>query len=198
MKGCFKRSRKRKYLGGAAYTGEKLTPPNNPFLAYTRGGAAAAAALSPALSPAFPSPGPNPNGFSFLNSQNGGSCGCGSPLMSGGSKGSCMCDMCKMKGGTNALVGKPWGGAIQQWPGVDGGRNHLGYNTYSPNDVSRQMKYSGGRRRRKFRTRKQRGGFIANDLINLSKFGAGSFYNAIKGYPQPVSPLPWKDQLTKY
>jgi hypothetical protein len=179
MKGCFKRSRKRKYLGGAL---------NNPFLSYSGQGGAA---LSQALSQAYPSSGPNPNGFGFLNSQNGGSCGCGSPLMSGGSK------MCEMKGGTNALVGKPWGGAIQQWPGVNGGRNHLGYNTYSPNDVSRQMKYSGGRRR-KFRTRKQRGGFIANDLINLSKFGAGSFYNAIKGYPQPVSPLPWKDQLTKY
>ena len=147
--------------------------------------------------------------------QSGGGCGCGSPLMGGGSMWhgkDCMCDTCKsktMKGGTmsypNGLIGKPWGGAIQQWPGVDGvdgGRNHLGYNTYSPVDISRQMKFvsaSGGGKKKKTRKRKaQKGGFIGNDLINLSKFGAGSFYNAVKGYPQPVSPLAWKDQLTNY
>ena len=253
MKGCFKGSRKKNYLGGSylAYTGEKSAPVNNPFLAYTSGGG---------ISRAYPSPGPNPGGFNFLNpgepplngggygrmrsggdcgcgasprmgggygrlmagGQSGGVCGCGNPLF-GGQRGhgkNCMCGICKrkrnrnkksrkmkggtMKGGTmsypNGLIGKPWGGAIQKWPGVDGvdgGRNHLGYNTYSPVDISRQMKFvsaSGGGRK----TRKQKGGFIANDLLNLSKFGAGSFYNAIKGYPQPVSPLPWKDQLAAY
>jgi len=251
MKGCFKGSRKKNYLGGSylGYTGEKSAPVNNPFLAYTSGGG---------ISRAYPSPGPNPGGFNFLNpgeplngggygrmmsggdcgcgasplmgggysrlmagGQSGGDCGCGNPLI-GGQRGhgkNCMCGICKrkrkrnrksrkmkggtMKGGTmsypNGLIGKPWGGAIQKWPGVDGvdgGRNHLGYNTYSPVDISRQMKFvsaSGGGK-----TRKQKGGFIANDLLNLSKFGAGSFYNAIKGYPQPVSPLPWKDQLAAY
>lgn len=248
MKGCFKGSRKRNYLGGTylGYTGDKSAPVNNPFLAYTTGGGAS-------ISRAYPSPGPDPDGFNFLNpqqNQNGGGCGCGSPLMGGGQSGggcgcgsplmggakrhgkNCMCDTClrrkmkggnshgkncmcgtcggkKMKGGTmsypNGLIGKPWGGAIQQWPGVDGvdgGRNHLGYNTYSPVDISRQMKFvsaSGGGMKNKTRKRKaQKGGFVANDLINLSKYGAGSFYNAIKGYPQPVSPLAWKDQLTNY
>lgn len=248
MKGCFKGSRKKNYLGGSylGYTGEKSAPVNNPFLAYTSGGG---------ISRAYPSTGPNPSGFNFLNPHQplngggygrmmsggdcgcgasplmgggygrlmaGGDCGCGNPLI-GGQRGhgkNCMCGICKrkrnrksrkmkggtMKGGTmsypNGLIGKPWGGAIQKWPGVDGvdgGRNHLGYNTYSPVDISRQMKFvsaSGGGRKRK--TRKQKGGFIANDLLNLSKFGAGSFYNAIKGYPQPVSPLPWKDQLAAY
>jgi len=247
MKGCFKGSRKKNYLGGTylAYTGEKTAPVNNPFLAYTSGGGA------PDLTRASMSPGPNPSGFNFPNPQQplngggygrmmsggdcgcgasplmgggysrlmaGGDCGCGNPLMGGGQRGhgkNCMCGTCKrkrnrksrkMKGGTmsypNGLIGKPWGGAIQKWPGVDGvdgGRNHLGYNTYSPVDISRQMKFvsaSGGGR--KMKTRKQKGGFIANDLLNLSKFGAGSFYNAIKGYPQPVSPLPWKDQLAAY
>ena len=239
MKGCSKRSRKRNYLGGTylGYTGEKSAPVNNPFLAYTSGGGISRAYPSQA----YPSPGPDPGGFNFLNpqqNQNGGGCGCGSPLMGGGygrmmggqngggcdcgsplmGGGSmwhgkdCMCDTCKsktMKGGTmsypNGLIGKPWGGAIQQWPGVDGvdgGRNHLGYNTYSPVDISRQMKFvsaSGGGKKKKTRKRKlQKGGFIGNELINLSKFGAGSFYNAVKGYPQPVSPLAWKDQLTKY
>jgi len=151
----------------------------------------------------------------MMGGQKGGNCGCGSLLMGGGQRGhgkDCMCDTCRektMKGGTmsypNGLIGKPWGGAIQQWPGVDGvdgGRNHLGYNTYSPVDISRQMKFvsaSGGGKKKKTRKRKaQKGGFIGNDLINLSKFGAGSFYNAVKGYPQPVSPLAWKDQLTNY
>ena len=255
MKGCFKGSRKRNYLGGTylAYTGEKSAPVNNPFLAYTSGGGSTDLTRA-SLSRAYPSPGLNPDGFNFLNpqeppngggygrmmgGQRGGDCGCGSPLigegygrlMGGGQKGGncgcgsllmgggqrghgkkCMCNTCKsngMKGGTmsypNGLIGKPWGGAIQKWPGVDGvdgGRNHLGYNTYSPVDISRQMKFvsaSGGGRKNKTRKRNaQKGGFIANDLINLSKFGAGSFYNAIKGYPQPVNPLSWKDQLAQY
>ena len=208
MKGCFQKSRKKTlkgYLGGG-----------NPFLAY--------------IPKAYPSNGPPADGFNFLNPiKRGGGCGCAECKAGqyGGHGPSCMCAKCKsgqyggscgcgappMGGGAgmtypNGLIGKPWGGAIEQWPGVDGvdgGRNHLGYNTYSPNDVSRQMKFvsaSGGGRKRGSRknkkTKAQKGGFVANDLIGLSKFGAGSFYNAIRGYPQPVSPLPWKDQLTKY
>ena len=252
MKGYFKGSRKKNYLGGAylAYTGEKPAPVNNPFLAYTSGGGA------PDLTRAYPARGPkNPQGVGFLNPQQtlngggygrlmggqrggdcgcvgsplmggqlgggygrmmgGGDCGCAGPLMGGGQRGygkNCMCDTCKskgMKGGRmsypNGLIGKPWGDAIQKWPGVDGvdgGRNYLPHNTYSPVDISRQMKFvsaSGGGRKRKTRKRKvQKGGFIANDLLNLSRFGGGSFYNAIKGYPQPVNPLPWKDQLAAY
>ena len=49
---------------------------------------------------------------------------------------------------------------------------------------------------------KQRGGVMSNllsqDLINLGRqfqHGFGSAYNALAGYPAPVSPMPWKDQL---
>ena len=186
LKGCYKKTRKN-YSGGT-----NLVKPN----------------FFPNSS-AYPSPGPNPAGFNFLNPsyQTGGS-NCASCQLTGGSfpmtrvskqkhRINCKCSECRnMQSGGNGLIGKPWGPNISQWPGVDGSRNHLGYNTYTPNDVSREMKYenaSGGGK--KYR---QKGGFIVNDLLNLGKFGTGSFYNAIKGYPQPVSPMPWKDQLTKY
>lgn len=229
MKGCYKKSRKN-YSGG---TNLAYLPNNtskgviNPFLSYVpkSGG-------STHLSSAYPSPGPKPDGFNFLNPsyQTGGSnCGCGPPILvtqNGGCEGSCSmtggskhrkgckCSECRnwQSGGgfemtyPNGLIGKSWGPNISEWPGVDGvdgGRNHLGYNTYTPNDVSREMKYenaSGGGKNKKTRKHRkgQKGGFIGQDLLNLGKFGTGSFYNAIKGYPQPVSPMPWKDQLTKY
>ena len=130
-----------------------------------------------------------------------------------------------MKGGNpgipypDGLVGKSWTPAIGGWPGVDhisGGRNYLGVNTYDT-DISRQMVspganppfLTGGKKHRKSRsrrgkTRKQRGGtfsnFLGQDLINLGRqfqFGLGSTYNALAGYPAPVSPLPWKDQLVR-
>jgi hypothetical protein len=92
----------------------------------------------------------------------GGSCNCGMPILQGGShRSSCKCSGCKsgQKGGNglpygqglpemrgapypNGLTGSPWKPPIANWPGVDGisgDRNHLSYNTYSPNDVSRQM-----------------------------------------------------------
>lgn len=190
MKGCYKKSRKN-YSGGTNLT-------KNPFLLPNSGN----------LSSAYPSPGPNPSGFNFLNPsyQTGGSnCGPILATQGGGAKHriNCKCSECRntQYGGSypNGLIGKSWGPNISQWPGVDGSRNHLAYNTYTPNDVSREMKYEnasgGGMKTRKNR---QKGGFIVNDLLNLGKFGTGSFYNAIKGYPQPVSPMPWKDQLTKY
>jgi hypothetical protein len=40
---------------------------------------------------------------------------------------------------------------------------------------------------------------MMQDLINLGRqtqFGFGSAYNGINGFPAPVNPLPWKDQLT--
>ena len=130
-----------------------------------------------------------------------------------------------MKGGNpgipypDGLVGKPWTPSISGWPGVDhvaGGRNYLAGNTYDT-DISRQMIdtganppfLTGGKKHRKTRShksrsRKQRGGtftnFLGQDLINLGRqfqFGLGSTYNALAGYPAPVSPLPWKDQLVR-
>jgi len=211
MKGCYKKKTRKNYLGGSNLNSVGV------------GGGP------------YPSNGPSPGGFNFLNfpGKRGGGCGCEAVKQSGGCSDTCpmtgggkhrkhckcseckgikcKCSECNAKqtgGGMsypNGLIGKPWGSSPEQWPGVDGvdgGRNHLGYNTYSPDDVSRQMKYvsasGGGRKRTMKHRKKQTGGFAGQDLIGLGKFGAGSFYNAIRGYPQPVSPLPWKDQLTKY
>jgi hypothetical protein len=168
----------------------------------------------------------------------GGSCGTGmcplAPSQTGGTlrhRMGCRCSTCKMKqmGGSsllsnngipypNGLVGSPWTPSVSGWPGVDGisgDSNYLGYNTYQPNDVSRQMINTGaqppfsvgGRKTRKGsnmrRGRKgQRGGVISNflgqDLINLGRQlqnGFGTAYNGLAGYPSPVNPLPWKGQL---
>lgn len=167
--------------------------------------------------------------------QKGGSCNsCGMNYLvkSGGSnhRSSCKCSSCKkvqQKGGNglpygqglpqmkdipypNGLAGSPWKPPIPNWPGVDGvsgGRNHLSYNTYSPNDVSRQMVSTGANPPfsvggSKTKKRKQKGGvfsnFLAQDLTNLGRsfqFNLGSAYNALNGYAAPVNPLPWKDQL---
>ena len=166
--------------------------------------------------------------------QMGGSCGTGMcPLASSQTGGKhrigCRCSTCKGKqmGGSsmlsnngipypNGLVGSPWTPSSSGWPGVDGitgDRNYLGLNTYSPNDVSRQMINTGaqppfsigGRKPRKGtrRGRKgQKGGVISNflgqDLINLGRQlqnGFGTAYNGLAGYPSPVNPLPWKGQL---
>jgi len=197
MKGCYKKSRKN-YLGGAtldrldlAYPSSDVKSVLNPHLA--KGGS------SCKNGPGFPQGGPPAGGLNFINSQKmsgGGGCNCG--LQGGGNMTN-----------PNGLVGSSWGAPINKWPGVDGvdgGRNHYAMNKYIP-DVSRQMKISGGGKRRKnkslikrrtIKNRNQKGGFIVNDMINLSKFGAGSVYNALRGYEQPVSPVPWRDQLTKF
>jgi hypothetical protein len=115
-----------------------------------------------------------------------------------------------MKGGNagipypNGLVGSPWTPSVGGWPGVDGipgDRNHFSENTYN-NDISRQMVDVGANRpflNMKAGNRKQKGGFLGQDLINLGRqfqFGIGSAYNALAGFERPVNPLPWKDQLT--
>jgi len=153
-----------------------------------------------------------------------GGCGtCAPGFMVGGARHrlGCKCSSCKakrggsMKGGNpgipyaDGLLGKPWTPAISGWPGVDGiqgDRNYLAHNDYKT-DISRQMiatganppfSIGGG----KNRSRKQRGGtlsnFLTQDLINLGRqfqFGLGGAYNALAGYPAPVNPMPWKDQL---
>lgn len=168
--------------------------------------------------------------------QKGGSCNCGTNFLvhAGGAlkhRAHCKCSACKgkkQKGGNglpygqglppmkdipypNGLAGAPWRPPIADWPGVDGissGRNHLAYNTYSPNDVSRQMIATGanppfsvgGSKKKSIKNKK--GGvmsnFLGQDFVNLGRqfqFNLGSTYNALNGYPAPVSPLPWKDQL---
>lgn len=247
MKGCSK-SRKN-YLGGKqtnvslAYPSNNVPTTLNPFLAYTGKGGSSCSTNTNNLSnlaypqninganPSYPSSGPPSTGFNFLNpqgnqhggSQKGGNCGCGMPLMSGGSshRVGCKCSNCKTKkrGGSgnngipypDGLVGSPWTPSVSGWPGVkgvDGDSNYLAYNNY-PTDVqtsiintgaNRPFSIGGGKKSRKRKA--QKGGtlsnFLTQDLINLGRqfqFGLGSAYNAVSGYSAPASPLPWQGQL---
>ena len=231
MKGCYRKTRK-SYLGGnssgdinLAYPASDVKTVPNPFLAYTgKGGSANLAENTNGINRAYPSTGPLANGFNFLNPQGTqhGGYGCSSYMcMVGGShRTGCKCSTCKMSGGSgipypNGLVGQPWTPSTNGWPGVDGvsgDRNYLQLNTYSPNDVSRQMIATGanppfsvgGKKSRTYkRLRKgQKGGVLSNflgqDLLNLGRqfqYGLGSTYNALAGYHSPVNPMPWKGQL---
>ena len=226
MKGCSKKNRRNKsYLGGSAdvnlaYTGSKIPTVPNPFLAYTgKGGGSCSNAA------AYPSAGPSAGGFNFLNPQSTQRGGCGpaclAPLAMLGGKYRRSKKYNKhkrtMKGGTgnngipypNGLVGSAWTSNMSTWPGVDGidgNRNYLELNKY-PTDPQTAMiatgaqppfSIGGGRRKRR-----QKGGtlsnFLGQDFINLGRqfqHGLGTAYNGITGYAAPVSPLPWKGQLS--
>jgi len=116
------------------------------------------------------------------------------------------CAQCLQSGGSaNALVGAPWTSQISSWPGVaglDGQSNYYSLNTY-PVDPQTQTiqetnqitlpRFTGGNSKNS-----RGGGLIPTDLINLGRgvtYGLGSAYNSLNGYPQPVNPLPYKDQL---
>jgi hypothetical protein len=101
----------------------------------------------------------------------------------------------------DGLLGKAWTPSVTGWPGVDGismNRNHLGYNTYAPNDVSRQMvdvgpaapflngvvdapaakPYLGGGKRRKSRKirksrKNKRGGGTMSNLLGQDFLNVG-------------------------
>jgi hypothetical protein len=141
----------------------------------------------------------------------------------GGSCGACNNSLAILKGGNfykngypipGPIVGKAWDASVKDWPGVNGvggDRNYLKYNTYNV-DPQTEMKLNGGKRRnsksklskRRTKTMKKRGkgkvgGLIPQNLVNLGRsfsYGLGSTYNALNGYPAPVNPLPYKDQLT--
>lgn len=131
--------------------------------------------------------------------QTGGSCGCGSGgIFKGG-----MCPTCMQTGGNcgipypDGLVGNPVSSSAG--PGY-----YYPINTYK-NDISRDMQTSppiiGGRNRRTRRHRRGGGfsNFLGQDLVNFGRglqYNSGSTYNALMGYPAPVNPLPWKDQMT--
>jgi hypothetical protein len=221
MKGCNRKTHRKKYLGGSnmnmdlAYPSNNVPTVPNPHLAVT----------NETLARAYPALAPPAGGWGFLNptygikggsSQKGG-CGCG--LQSGGGKnkkGGC-CGACatSMLGGAgnngipypNGLAGTPWTPELSGWPGVDGidgNRNYLAHNDYKVDPQTAMIATGanppfsiGGRRRRK-----QKGGtmsnFISQDLINLGRqiqFGVGSAYNGLLGYSAPVNPMPWKGQL---
>jgi hypothetical protein len=212
MKGCNRKTHRKRYLGGSnpdmnlAYPSNNVPTVPNPNLAYTR-----------------PASGPAARGFNFLNPQNStkggglmkGGCGCG--LQSGGSKNKKggFCPTCSMTGGVgnngipypNGLAGAPWTPASGGWPGVDGiggNRNYLALNEYNVDPQTAMISTGanppfsiGGRK-----GRKQKGGttsnFISQDLINLGRqiqFGVGNVYNGLLGYSAPVNPMPWKGQL---
>ena len=148
-----------------------------------------------------------------------GGCGCGNnqPMLGGGSSISNSNTSNNGLPYPNGLLGEAWTPNVKGWPGVDGismNRNHLGYNTYST-DVSRQMLdvganppftyMKGGRTKKNKKHRKNlKGGtlsnFLAQDFVNLGrqfKFNTGSTWNALRGYEQPINPMPWKDQLRR-
>ena len=110
------------------------------------------------------------------------------------------------------FVGNSWNTQVEDWPGVNGvggDRNYLSYNSY-PTDPQTAMRLNGGAKtnRRKYKkikskskrySRRRKGGLLPQDLVNLGRdisFNMGSAYNALNGYPAPVNPLPYKDQLT--
>ena len=155
--------------------------------------------------PTMPNTGPlvNGQGTPFLNplgSQNGG-CNCGTSF--GGGK--------KMKGGNlgipypNGVVGQEW--SSNSGPGVNGVQgdsNYLALNNYKVDPqtamiaTGAQPPFSVGGNRSKQKTKKQRGGFIGQELINLGRqiqFGLGSAYNGINGYSAPVNPQSWRGQI---
>ena len=186
-----------------AYPSTNVPKIPNPFLAYTgKSHGGSKSAIYPSLGPK------NPLNNIFLNPTNttkGGSCGsCQANLLKGGNN---------MSSYPNGLIGKAWTPNPSGWPGVTNNasyRNHLGYNTYSPVDISRQMvggKYKNKTRNsnninRKNINKKKKGGalsnFIVQDFVNLGRqtqHGLGNTYNILKGNPLSPSPLPWKDQF---
>jgi hypothetical protein len=138
--------------------------------------------------------------------QNGG-CGCGISLPQLGGCG------CGLKGGGGVpapLVGSSWTPQISGWPGVaglPGQTNYLSLNEYKGGDPQTQgiqfnrdtmSPTKGGGRGRGRGKKGGSGTLIPQDLVNLGRtltYGLGSAYNNINGYAQPISPLPFQDQL---
>ena len=130
------------------------------------------------------------------------------------------CDTCKLGiqngGGTNfykpaspipgPFVGSAWNGSVSGWPGVNGigsDRNYLAQNMYYV-DPQTMMKLGGRRKKQSKNNKKNKnnekngGGLIPQDLVNLGRdisYNMGSAYNSLNGYPQPVNPSPYIDQL---
>jgi len=110
MKRHLKKTRKN-YLGGSsilgadinlAYTGNNVPTVPNPFLAYTGKGGGNIPININSMDKTVPNTGPPSDGYNFINPQGlqRGGCGCGIPLMNGGSfmKGG-NCPSCSMNGG---------------------------------------------------------------------------------------------------
>jgi len=132
--------------------------------------------------------------------QKGGNCGCGNiPLQTGGNNG--------IKPFYNPpgpipgpFTGQPW--TASDWPGQDGvgsNNNHYKMNLYHKDPQT--MMIVGGKSKNKYnkKSKKRRGGgLIPDSIMNLGRsfsYNMGSSFNALNGYPAPVNPLPYKDQL---
>ena len=82
--------------------------------------------------------------------------------------------------------------------------NYFGGRRRKHSTKKRKLKNKTKKHRRRMKGRKgHKGGgfnnFLAQDLVNVGRqipYGIGSTYNAFRGYQSPVSPLPWKDQMT--
>jgi len=165
----------------------------------------------------------NQKGCSSKLQKGGSGCGCG--VLTGGRKmrGGSGCAMCSAQtGGSHlpslppALVGSPWTPSISNWPGVagqDGVTNHFSMNNYPVDPQTQTIQeragslflansYVGGKKYKKKHCtkRNKKGGMslIPQDLLNFGRtftYGLGSAYDALNGYQQRVSPLPYKDQL---
>ena len=220
-----RRRRSHRRHGGSAdvnlaYTGTKVPTQPNPFLSYT--GPKTGGSSNPnGMNPLYPNTGPPNTGgpaTPFLNPQNtqlggqrggcgcsnamqtGGGCGCGSNPFKGG-----ICPACSQQTGGNCGIPYPDGLVGNPVSPSAGPGYYYPINTYK-NDISRDMQTSppivGGRRRSRRHRRGRRGGgfsnFLGQDLVNFGRglqYSSGSTYNALMGYPAPVNPLPWKDQL---
>ena len=138
------------------------------------------------------------NGGPILGTaQNGGTCDtCSAPLMTGGSFYKPAAPM------PGPFIGQAWSPSIKGWPGVDGvsnNRNYLENNLYNRGDPQTMMKLGGSKRKKSKSMNKRGGGLIPQDMVNLGRdlsFNFKSAYNALNGYSAPVSPLPYKDQLS--
>ena len=201
MKGCSKK-------GGThlAYTGGETVPKpvQNPHLAFTSGNTNFSSGMKG-------------GSCSTCNLMNGGGTCSSKPLMKGGScsscnlmkGGRCGCGMNMFKGGSGgngSFVGKPWTSNPTTWPSQNTG-NHYPLNTLKVDPVTSikntgsnpPFLYGGKRRKRNTRRRMQKGG-VTQDITNLGRqlqYGFSSFYNGLNGYSAPVSPLPWKGQLSR-
>ena len=199
MRGPTKKNKARKHLGtkkksikhlggnNFAYTGKPIFSLPNPNLAYTN--SSNMRTNINAESPEYPNTGPPPMSQNWLNSSTlrggcggGGTCG----LLKGGAdkhREECKCSTCKQQKGGNLVNYK--------------------LNTYTPIDISRQMKslgaqppFLGGKKIKKLKGGNQKGGaFLYQDIVNFGRqlqYGVGSTYNALNGYNSPVNPMPWQ------
>ena len=171
---------------------------------------------------AYPAPGPKIAGYNFIVPQmaagsreiHRSKCKC-SGCKYGGGKQSGGSPCATTNGGLpypNGILGKPWTPNVTTWPGIDGiamNRNSLSYNNFDTVDLQTSelnigaqppfTYYYGGKKKisksKKRRSKPFKGGFGA--LVEQIPYQFGSLYNGITGYPQPVNPLPYKDQLTR-